>query len=137
MEFTREMAAARSLPDGWGGPTLRQVLEVIAGAVGCLTNGQVEMFMGSLGLWMANQGGARPPHFDDTLWLLKPCEQEEVLRPGRAMKQAEARGIAARQEAKTGRVLSAPPPGKPGDNQEGTQLTQGGRSPPQVDRDNM
>eukprot|EP00972_Heterocapsa_arctica_P002485 358870-Heterocapsa_arctica.AAC.1 len=65
MAFTRELAAARSLPDGWDGPTLRQVLEVIAGAVGSLTNGQVEMFMGSFGLWMATKGGAHPPHFDD------------------------------------------------------------------------
>eukprot|EP00972_Heterocapsa_arctica_P064247 9480867-Heterocapsa_arctica.AAC.1 len=58
MEVIREMAAARSLPDGRDGPTLRQVLEVVAGAVGVLTNGQVEMFMGSFGLWMATQGGA-------------------------------------------------------------------------------
>eukprot|EP00972_Heterocapsa_arctica_P054257 7996468-Heterocapsa_arctica.AAC.1 len=67
MAVTKEMAAARSLPDGWDGPALRQLLEVLSGAVGGLTNGQVEMFMGSFGLWMATKGGAHPPHFDDVL----------------------------------------------------------------------
>eukprot|EP00972_Heterocapsa_arctica_P101355 14939225-Heterocapsa_arctica.AAC.1 len=67
MEVTREMAEARGLPDGWDGPTLRQVLEIVSGGTGCLTNGQVEMFIGSFALWMATQGGAHPPSFDDTL----------------------------------------------------------------------
>eukprot|EP00972_Heterocapsa_arctica_P062414 9199861-Heterocapsa_arctica.AAC.1 len=52
-------------------------------------------------------------------------------------KEAEIRAIAASHEAKTGRTVPAPPPGKPGDNQEEARPPRGDRSPPQVDRDNM
>eukprot|EP00972_Heterocapsa_arctica_P025995 3826813-Heterocapsa_arctica.AAC.1 len=43
------------------------MLEIVSGGVGGVTNGQVDMFMGAFGLWMATKGGARPPHFDDVL----------------------------------------------------------------------
>eukprot|EP00972_Heterocapsa_arctica_P061772 9108169-Heterocapsa_arctica.AAC.1 len=67
MPFRREHLAARWYPDGWDGLTLRQLLEVVPGAQGGMSKGQVDMFIGSFGLWMATRGVPHPPHYDDVL----------------------------------------------------------------------